>query len=409
MGYLDNTGLSYFWQKLKAIFDTIEVGTASGKFLHVTDAAAGKAAKSLALYNSSGTEVTGKTVAIANKNLFRIDLIPSSSTNLGITFTKNADGSITGSGTSTGGYAAVKCNIDKNAFVPGQVYAMSCGKTTGSLYVQLALTYTDNTTDYLVSSVGPTVFMVPKAVKTAVGSVQVTASGTTVNQAVWPQIEVAGAATAFVINSYQQITYNGNNLPTLPATTSNVWSNDDTVTTMTMTYYQDTASAFQTGTETASSMAMVVEGKQDKLAAGSNVQISGNTISATDTVYTHPTYTAKASGLYKVTVDGTGHVSAATAVAKSDITGLGIPAQDTTYTAATAAPGKVASASAQGSSTNYARQDHTHGIDLATGDANGQVKIAGTNVSVKGLGTLAYKSKITASSDGNGTITLSIT
>ena len=51
--------------------------------------------------------------------------------------------------------------------------------------------------------------------------------------------------------------------------------------------------------------------------------------------YTHPSYTAQASGLYKVTVDGTGHVSAATAVAKSDITALGIPESDTTYSAAT--------------------------------------------------------------------------
>ena len=55
----------------------------------------------------------------------------------------------------------------------------------------------------------------------------------------------------------------------------------------------------------------------------------------TDTVYTHPTYTSQSSGLYKITVDGTGHVSGATAVAKSDITGLGIPAQDTTYSTAT--------------------------------------------------------------------------
>ena len=51
--------------------------------------------------------------------------------------------------------------------------------------------------------------------------------------------------------------------------------------------------------------------------------------------YTHPSYTARASGLYKVTVEGTGHVSAATAVAKSDITALGIPESDTTYSAAT--------------------------------------------------------------------------
>lgn len=48
--------------------------------------------------------------------------------------------------------------------------------------------------------------------------------------------------------------------------------------------------------------------------------------------YIHPQHTAKAAGLYKVTVDSEGHVSAAAAVTKADITGLGIPAQDTVYT-----------------------------------------------------------------------------
>lgn len=52
--------------------------------------------------------------------------------------------------------------------------------------------------------------------------------------------------------------------------------------------------------------------------------------------YTHPTYTARANGLYKVTVDGTGHVSGVTAISKADITGLGIPAQDTVYSLPTA-------------------------------------------------------------------------
>lgn len=67
--------------------------------------------------------------------------------------------------------------------------------------------------------------------------------------------------------------------------------------------------------------------------------------------YVHPSYTAKASGLYKVTVDATGHVSAATAVAKSDITALGIPSTNTTYS--------VASSSANGlmSSTDKAKLD----------------------------------------------------
>lgn len=60
-------------------------------------------------------------------------------------------------------------------------------------------------------------------------------------------------------------------------------------------------------------------------------------VNGTDvTVYTHPEHTAKQSGLYKVTVDAKGHVSDAQAVAKEDITNLGIPAQDTTYSKATA-------------------------------------------------------------------------
>ena len=60
-------------------------------------------------------------------------------------------------------------------------------------------------------------------------------------------------------------------------------------------------------------------------------------VNGTDvTVYTHPAHTPKSAGLYKVTVDAEGHVSAAEAVAKTDITALGIPAQDTTYTNVTA-------------------------------------------------------------------------
>lgn len=61
--------------------------------------------------------------------------------------------------------------------------------------------------------------------------------------------------------------------------------------------------------------------------------------------YTHPSHTAKTSGLYKVTVDALGHVSGTTAVAKSDITALGIPAQDTTYSNATTEASGLMSAS----------------------------------------------------------------
>lgn len=76
--------------------------------------------------------------------------------------------------------------------------------------------------------------------------------------------------------------------------------------------------------------------------------------------YAHPTYTAKANGLYKVTVDGSGHVSAVNNVAKADITALGIPAQDTTYSAVTSSANGLMTASdkkkldAFGSADTYA-------------------------------------------------------
>ena len=74
--------------------------------------------------------------------------------------------------------------------------------------------------------------------------------------------------------------------------------------------------------ETAGLMSAADKNKLDGIEAGANK-------------YTHPSYTPKASGLYKVTVDATGHVSAAAAVEKADITALGIPGQDTTYQNAT--------------------------------------------------------------------------
>lgn len=63
----------------------------------------------------------------------------------------------------------------------------------------------------------------------------------------------------------------------------------------------------------------------------------------TDTVYTHPNYTAKTNGLYKITVDNTGHISGTKSVSKADITALGIPAQDTTYSEAGTSLGLVKS------------------------------------------------------------------
>lgn len=45
----------------------------------------------------------------------------------------------------------------------------------------------------------------------------------------------------------------------------------------------------------------------------------------TDTIYTHPAHTAYTSGLYKITTNTLGHITAATPVTKNDIVSLGIP------------------------------------------------------------------------------------
>lgn len=57
------------------------------------------------------------------------------------------------------------------------------------------------------------------------------------------------------------------------------------------------------------------------MSAYDKIKLDG--IAANANNYTHPTYTSRSSGLYKITVNGTGHVSAATAVTKSDLTALG--------------------------------------------------------------------------------------
>ena len=161
------------------------------------------------------------------------------------------------------------------------------------------------------------------------------------------------------------------------------------------------------------------------------VKTSGYTIASsvpsgakfTDTVYTHPSYTAKASGLYKVTVDDKGHVSATTAVTKSDITALGIPGQDTntTYTVGTESySGTTKLYGSTGTSTDgtmtrnaittalngKANSSHTHnyaGSSSAGGNANAAVKLAtARTISLSGdaSGSVSF--------DGSGNVTLPV-
>ena len=113
--------------------------------------------------------------------------------------------------------------------------------------------------------------------------------------------------------------------------------------------------------------------------------------------YTHPSYTPHSSGLYKLTVDSAGHISAASAVTKADITALGIPGADTntTYSAFKGASSSAAGGSglvpapSKGASNRYLRSD---GMWQVPPDTNTTYSVATTSAS--GLMSSADKAKL---------------
>ena len=142
------------------------------------------------------------------------------------------------------------------------------------------------------------------------------------------------------------------------------------------------------GQDTNTTYASATDDTDGLMSAEDKVKLDGIADGANK--YTHPSYTAKGSGLYKITVDGMGHVSAVASVTKSDITALGIPGSDTntTYSAfkgatATAAGGSgLVPAPASGQNTRYLRGDGTWQTppnttyNVATDEANGLMSAA---------------------------------
>ncbi len=94
--------------------------------------------------------------------------------------------------------------------------------------------------------------------------------------------------------------------------------------------------------------------------------------------YVHPTYPSTSSGLYKIAVDGSGHVSGATAVTKSDITTLGIPGQDTTYSVATTYSDGLMSSTDKSKLNGIAYNANNYSLPLASSSVRGGVKIGYT-------------------------------
>ena len=85
--------------------------------------------------------------------------------------------------------------------------------------------------------------------------------------------------------------------------------------------------------------------------------------------YTHPSYTPQSSGLYKITVDELGHISAAATVTKADITDLGIPGSDTTYNVFNTTTNGLVPAPTSANTTKFLRGDGSW-AEVAVGDHN---------------------------------------
>lgn len=235
--------------------------TESGRVIHVDGAGEVTALK---LYNSGGTPISSATIAVTNKNIFRADLIQQKTVSQGITYVKNNDGSFTASGTSTGTYASASCQMDKNAFEVGKTYTISTGKTSGELYVQLTVNYTDGTTDYIVGRNSPRTFTITKAVTSVTGSVQITNSGITLNgETIYPQVEIAGAASLFAKNVYSSVEYDGSTMPTLPDSTANLWPISSAVASMTVQYSVKPAVRMDTIEEKIAATSMALEAKAE--------------------------------------------------------------------------------------------------------------------------------------------------
>lgn len=163
--------------------------------------------------------------------------------------------------------------------------------------------------------------------------------------------------------------------------------------------------------------------------AVTTASISGDTLTltkgATYNNYVHPAGSApsKASGLYKFSTDSTSHVASVTAVAKSDITALGIPGQDTTYGNATQSTSGLMSAADKtkldGISTGANKYVHptgeaankTLGLYKVATDATSHVKqvAAVTKADITALGIPAQNTNTTYTfangSAGNFTVT----
>ena len=180
-----------------------------------------------------------------------------------------------------------------------------------------------------------------------------------------------------------------------------------TATTTELNYVDGVTSNIQTQLDAKAGLSTATQTANGLFSAADKKKLDGITAGAN--LYVHPTYTARTSGLYKIVVDGLGHVSDVTAVTKDDITALGVPSTNTTYGVATQSANGLMSSTDKTKLDGIETGANKYTLPTASTTTLGGVKTTSTVTSTSGYtacpiinGIVYYKDSNTTYSAGTG-------
>ena len=186
----------------------------------------------------------GDTVGVSGRNFFIYDLIPTGTPN-SITVSKDIvdnEPVVKVDGTAGVTDEEVSVNIPElvGAFVVGNTYTISSGKSSGNAYVAVELTCNDSgttVTETYTSKNLPVTFTVDKTVTAVALKVGCTAQSTADNEVLKPQVEYGEEFTEYEKGILSTFAYYGSDQkPVFTDTINNVWAIDSTISDMMVIY-----------------------------------------------------------------------------------------------------------------------------------------------------------------------------
>lgn len=186
----------------------------------------------------------GDTVGVSGRNFFIYDLIPTGTPN-SITVSKDiVDNEPVVKVDGTAGVTDEEVSVDVSelvgAFVVGNTYTISSGKSSGNAYVAVELTCDDSgttVTETHTSKNLPVTFTVDKTVTAVALKIGCTAQSIADNEVLKPQVEYGEEFTEYEKGILSTFAYYGSDQkPVFTDTINNVWAVDSTISDMMVIY-----------------------------------------------------------------------------------------------------------------------------------------------------------------------------